>query len=166
MARGTNHNKAWEKCNWRVGTCCLFREKLKLLEIIRVHRAAANATPLLPRAMYRRMLETSTDDSLSCAVQKGGVCASTIVPTYDPELCELSVNGFVILRLHRRQSQHAILCAFEKGGWPPRIEWPVVSDAENHHRDVLHRLNRGQSPQLIEFSCDGSGCGVRWRFIG
>jgi hypothetical protein len=116
--------------------------------------------------MYKRLLETTTDEALRCDVAEGGVCPFSPVPKYDAECCELSLNGIMLLRLKRRQNQHAILYAFEDQGWLPWIAWPLATDAENQHRDVLYRLNHGQSPQLIEFSCDGSGCGVRWKSIG
>ena len=152
-------------CQWRAETCCLLRDKLLMLEIARDHRAAGGATPLAPRTMHERMLEISADEDLCCPGANGGDCPFASSPKFDKGLCELSVNGFVILQLHKRRNQYAVLCAFEDQGWPRRIEWPLDCDAENGHRDTVKSLNRGQKLQLIKFSCDGSGCGVRWEFV-
>jgi len=158
-------NTGRANCIWRTEVTCLFRQKLRLLKIAREHRAAGNAAPLSQRAMHERMWETTTDEALSCAVAQGGSCAFSAVPKYDPSLCELSVNGVVILRLHKRRNQHAVLCALEDQAWAARIEWPFAGDSENQHRDTVYALNRGQIPPLIDFSCDGSGEGLRWELI-
>jgi hypothetical protein len=161
-----NRSETWANCLWRAEACCLLRERLRLLEIARDHRAAGDATPLTPRAMRQRMLETSTDDSLRCSAADGCGCPLEVVPKHDRDRCELSVNGFVILRLGRRQNQHAVLCAFEDQGWPPWIQWPIATDAENGHHDTVKLLNCGQKTvRLIKFSCDGTGEGVRWEFV-
>jgi hypothetical protein len=116
MAMDTDQaRKTWEKCSHHVETCCLFRQKLRILEIARA-AAARNEPRLAPRAMHERMLETTTNDGLCCPVANGGSCPFSTRPKYDAELCELSVHSVIILRLHKRRKQHSILCEFEKQG--------------------------------------------------
>ncbi len=150
----------WQNCQWRFEGLCLLRVKLGLLEVSRV-----SAEPLAPHALLRRLLETTTDDDLTCPADGECNCPFLVRPKYDSHLGELSVNGFVILRLERRRNRHELLRAFEEQGWPSWIETPLHTDCDNSLHDVIYGVNRGQNPWLIDFSSDGTGGGVRWEFI-
>jgi hypothetical protein len=105
-----------------------------------------------------------------CPTLHGGGCPfAAEKPRYDAVRGELSFHYFVNLRLGRLRDRHLVLCAFEDQGWPSRIVDPLVRDRHgpsNGYWDIVYWLNRAQSPRLIDFSCDGSGCGIRWRLAG
>jgi hypothetical protein len=153
-------NVVWQNCKWRVERLCLLRVKLKLVDGILRQRGA-----LGPHAMLRRLLETTTDDDLSCPADGKCYCPFLTMPKYDSDRGELSVNGFVIFSIKKHQNLHQVLCSYEELGWPSRIEDPLGTDSENRLRDAVYWLNRRQNPWLIEFSSDGTGCGIRWQFV-
>jgi hypothetical protein len=100
---------------------------------------------------------------------KIGTAFAAAKPRYDRTRGELSVWGIVVMTLDRLRDRHAVLCALEDQGWPPRIVDPLGRDAhsaENGYCDIVYWLNRPQDPWLIDFSCDGTGHGIRWKLVG
>ncbi len=88
-------------------------------------------------------------------------------PKWDP-LCRLvSFNGAIVKQFKLPSpNQIAILSAFEEEGWPRRIDDPLPprSDIDPKQRlhDTLRSINRNQRNRLLQFSGDGTGCGVVW----
>ncbi len=65
-------------------------------------------------------------------------------------------------------NQEAVLAAFQEEGWPQRIDDPLPPKAEQDPKcrlhDTIKRLNRHQQYPLLQFSGDGTGEGVCWRY--
>ncbi len=96
------------------------------------------------------------------------VSPQTVVkPRYDKLLRQLWVGEVMVLENQRARNRHLVLLAFEEQGWPPAIVDPLGGDgsAENKLRDAVYGLNDGQDPWLIDFSADGTGYGIRWKFV-
>ena len=94
---------------------------------------------------------------------------SAAVPHWDHESRELRYRGCVV-RTVKRPSQAnnivTILRAFEKAGWPSRIEDPFKrkpSD-ETRRRDV-YNLNKKLDRNHMFFACDGDGTGFLWKKV-
>ncbi len=98
--------------------------------------------------------------------QRAGGLKCPYRPCYDSLRRELSVPGRVVREFHRdAENQIAILEAFEKAGWPPRIEnvfprpmpWEVV-----RHRlsNAVSELNEKQ--KKIRFSVERGTQAVLW----
>ena len=90
-----------------------------------------------------------------------------LTPIWDGERQELRV-GMRLVKQFKLPSpnQEIILSCFQEEGWPARIDDPLppVADILPKRRlhDTIKSLNRSQKCQLIRFSGDGSGEGVRW----
>ncbi len=65
-------------------------------------------------------------------------------------------------------NQAAVLAAFEKAGWPPRIPDPLpkmgVRKAKRRRWRTVEALNNGVLPGTIHFRCDGIG-GFQWDVV-
>lgn len=93
------------------------------------------------------------------------------VPQWDRERQELRVGGVLVKRFKApAANQEAILAAFEEENWPHRIDDPLPPQPELEPKrrlhDTINSLNRKQKSQLIRFFGDGSGEGIRWKFVG
>jgi hypothetical protein len=132
-----------DNCNWREETFC------RLLDLL-------------------TLAETANDRR--CSELNGRGCPFAAArPRYDSARGELLFCRAVLFRLVRFRDRHAVLCAFEDHNWPPRIVDPLGRDmrsTQNGYCDIVYWLNRSQSPWLIEFSCDGSRHGIRWKLVG
>lgn len=93
-------------------------------------------------------------------------------PHYDTDRHTLLWCGVVIKQFRRpAKSQHSILEAFEKAGWPLRIDEPHHEDASSFETDLHRRrgtlindLNRLQHAHVrIHFHADETGHGIRWK---
>lgn len=97
---------------------------------------------------------------------------SQLLPRWDVELRELSVDGQLVKRFNSlAPNQEAILTAFEEDGWPQHIFDPLTVNpqqsqpAKRRLNDAVKGLNRYQKNRLIRFSTDGTGEGVRWQWF-
>ena len=88
-------------------------------------------------------------------------------PRWDREARELTWGGMLVRevkRPHHAKNIVAILDAFERAGWPPRIDDPLRrhSSDERRRRDV-ESLNKRLLRPAMRFACDGTGTGFLWR---
>ena len=88
-------------------------------------------------------------------------------PTWDSDRRELRLSGVVVKRYKRPCSnQEIILQTFEEEGWRAKIDDPLPQcddqDAKQRLRGTIKALNRNQRNELIRFSGDGTGEGIRW----
>src|SRR5262245_57547202 len=85
-------------------------------------------------------------------------------PNWDPDHGELTMGGVVIRRVRGRTVARriiAILEAFQRLGWPKRVDHPDPDVDSQTLRESVQSLNRGLS--LIRFEADGTGRGIRWK---
>ena len=92
-------------------------------------------------------------------------------PVWEPCRSELSVGSYVVKRFRcPAPNQQAILEAFERAGWPSRVDDPLPPSAEQCPKRRLHDaikcLNRRQVHAVLRFFGDGSGRGVLWELVG
>lgn len=90
-------------------------------------------------------------------------------PTWLPAVQELWWRGRVVKCFrHDAHNQTAILDAFQKAGWPDRIDDPLprvgARKWKARRRETVRCLNRGLTPGTIRFRSDGVG-GVRWEVV-
>lgn len=91
---------------------------------------------------------------------------SSLLPSYDADLRELSVAGVVILRLPVQGHNLAtVLKALESGGWRARIDKPLNGRPDSsdpaHLANAVYSLNLRQT--LIDFHADGGAVRWQWR---
>lgn len=91
---------------------------------------------------------------------------SSLLPSYDADLRELSVAGVVILHLPAQaRSLAAVLMALDRACWKPRAEKPLngrPGGNDAHHLAVAaYKLNARQS--LIDFHADDGAFRWNWR---
>lgn len=89
------------------------------------------------------------------------------VPHWDAQRRELRWGDYLIKMFKvPAPNQELVLNVFEEEGWPPCIDDPLSSDANQDPKERLHdtikNLNRHQVERLIYFRGNGSGNGVRW----
>ena len=89
------------------------------------------------------------------------------IPTWDRVRQELRFAGVLVKQFKvPSPNQETILGVFEEEHWPPRIDDPLSpkldQDPKRRLHDTINTLNRNQKNQLLRFSGDGSGQGVRW----
>jgi hypothetical protein len=89
------------------------------------------------------------------------------IPHWDSRRRVLSVGGQTVKRYHvPAPNQEAVLDAFQREGWPDRIDDPLPfqagRDSKNRQHFTINRLNQNQQQQLIRFFGDGTGEGVCW----
>jgi hypothetical protein len=92
------------------------------------------------------------------------------IPHWDSKCKELRLGSLLVRRFKRRAPhQEQILSAFERAGWPPRIENPLCSRSgwsfDEQLHDAIKRLNRHQVQRLLSFQGDGTGRGVLWQLV-
>jgi len=88
-------------------------------------------------------------------------------PRFDAGPRALSFGDRVLRRFRRSaHNQLAILVAFQRANWPPRIANPLPhakpTDPGERLRAAIHGLNGGQRPRAIRFFSDGTGDGICW----
>jgi hypothetical protein len=94
-------------------------------------------------------------------------------PRWDAESGELRVGDEIIRRvIPRAKSVRQVLDAFERQGWPRRVDAPFESSARTAAQarysglwlhDTIKSLNNGI--MLIRFRSDGRGAGVCWDWL-
>lgn len=91
-------------------------------------------------------------------------------PHYDTGSRELQWHGQVVKRMQRAGcNQQTVLEAFEKQGWPARIDDPLEADrlidTKARLRETVRALNekQGAGARIRFYSDDG---GVRWEAVG
>jgi hypothetical protein len=97
--------------------------------------------------------------------------ASTPMPQWAAEYRLLRVGERVIKEFRFPAfNQIAILAAFQKEGWPHRIDDPLPPrndiDPKCRLHDTIKRLNRHHKDRLIRFMGDGTGEGICWEYMG
>lgn len=119
-----------------------------------------NEFPVEPRSRGSQLVKDENGRSEQCPVP----CQ---VPAWDGDRQELRL-GDVVVKAYKLPSPHQeqILAAFEKAGWPPRIDDPLPPEpetvAKRRLNDAIESLNRNQKGRLIHFMADGSGDGILW----
>jgi len=87
--------------------------------------------------------------------------------SWNRELGELSYHGTVIRKVSKpNQAKNimAILDTFQEEGWPSRIDDPLTEGPDPERLgQTLQTLNKGLS--MIRFERDGTGKGIRMRFL-
>jgi hypothetical protein len=91
-------------------------------------------------------------------------------PVWEPCRSELRVGSYLVKRFRcPAPNQQAILEAFERAGWPSRVDDPLPPAAEQCPKRRLHDaikcLNRRQVHAVLRFFGDGSGKGVLWELV-
>ena len=115
----------------------------------------------------RRLAQSKTESSQGVTGKMNG----SLRPVWDARLRELRIGGLLVKRFRvPADNQQTVLMVFEEEGWPMRIDDPLPLKPERGQRRAMHdtisSLNRHQANDLIRFSGDGSGEGIRWEFIG
>lgn len=92
------------------------------------------------------------------------------VPQWDKDQRELRIGAVVVKQFKvPAPNQETILAVFQEEGWPPRIDDPLPPHpdqvAKKRLHDTITTLNRHHQHRLIRFLGDGTGQGVRWRFL-
>jgi len=159
----------WLDCVWYSNDCCLMRVKSALIQLERHVAKNGLKSPSTSCEKLEWLGLTSKNDDLGCLLARGKPCPLAVdKPHFDDARRELSAGSVVIMRVIRPRNQERVLRAFQEQNWPPRIDDPLGDDAaiaDNKLRDVVYLLNRSQKPWLIQFTCDGTGSGVRWNFV-
>lgn len=91
-------------------------------------------------------------------------------PRWDSERQQLRWGKAIVKQFKVPASnQERILAAFEEEGWPVRIDDPLPPNGEQNPKrrlhDTINSLNRNQKQNLIRFTGDGSGQGIRWELV-
>jgi hypothetical protein len=91
-------------------------------------------------------------------------------PEWDSQRQELRIGDAVVKQFKvPAANQERILAAFEEEGWPVRIDDPLPPNSEQNPKrrlhDTINSLNRNQKLNLLRFTGDGSGQGVRWELV-
>jgi len=92
-------------------------------------------------------------------------------PIWDRDRKQLRVGDQVIKHFRvPAPCQEAILAAFNKDGWPARIDDPLPpsedQDCKRGLSDAIAGLNRcHKTEDIIRFKGDGSGSGVVWEIV-
>lgn len=92
-------------------------------------------------------------------------------PEWDGQRQELRLGDAVVKQFKvPAANQERILAAFQEEGWPVRIDDPLPPNSEQDSKrrlhDTINSLNRNQKQNLLRFTGDGSGQGVRWELLG
>jgi hypothetical protein len=68
------------------------------------------------------------------------------------------------------QNQELVLAVFEEEGWPASIDDPLpfggTVDRWRRLKSTIHKLNSCQEQAIVRFHGNGTGDGIRWRFVG
>ena len=100
----------------------------------------------------------------SCSVQRQRI------PKWDKELREFWFCGLLVKCFRRpAPAQELILDAFEELEWPVHIDDPLMPqpgiEPKSRLHDSIKRLNNCQLRQLVRFSGNGNGTGIRWEAV-
>ena len=93
-----------------------------------------------------------------------------LLPHWDADRRELILATRAVKRFPQPSpNQERILAAFEEEGWPCRIDDPLPrkpgSDSHRRLQTAIKCLNHHQEHPLIRFAGDGTGEGIRWKFV-
>lgn len=116
---------------------------------------------------------SNTNGKIGSAVRKGEKAdehqaqSVTPHPRWDRAARQLLLGRDVVKQFRvPSPCQELILQVFEEAGWPPYIDDPLPphdgEDRGNRLRATIKALNRHQQRELLHFSGNGSGKGVRW----
>src|SRR4051794_35250398 len=91
---------------------------------------------------------------------------SKVVPRWDASSRTLWLGELLLKEVRdNAESQVAVLSAFERVGWPPRVEAPVPKmDGANLKRrlqETVKNLKRSRKGKPLQFRMDGTGHGIR-----
>ena len=89
-------------------------------------------------------------------------------PVWKAESRELLFRGETVKRFRwPSKEQEIVLAAFQKLGWPERIDDPLPISEQQLLRlhDTAKCLNKNQENNVIRFRIDESGTKVRWEQI-
>lgn len=94
-----------------------------------------------------------------------------VLPSWDAEQRVLRLGKQIVRQFAAHApAQEQILEAFEREGWPQRIDDPLSPDGDVHPstrlNKAIHRLNKHVNSPHMHFCSDGSGHGVRWCLDG
>ena len=92
------------------------------------------------------------------------------LPQWDTAYRQLRVGQYVVKKYRLPSpNQVSVLAAFEKEGWPYRINDPLSPQDEINTKvrlhDTIKRLNRHHKHCVIRFRGDGTGEGVCWQYV-
>jgi hypothetical protein len=104
------------------------------------------------------------------ASANGSANGRTPVPQWDRDRQELRLGAVVVKEFKLSSpNQETILMAFQKEGWPPRIDDPLPPhagvDPKRRLYETIKSLNRNQKQRWLLFMGDGTGEGIRWQVI-
>ena len=126
-------------------------------------------------AAARRACDGHADHGTPCPFmirvpEESDAAAEPRVPTWDAEMRVLCFDGQIVKRFKwHAMNQETVLAAFEKEGWPARIDDPLPpqpeQDSKRRLSDTIKCLNRKQQNPLIHFRGDGTGEGVIWELV-
>jgi hypothetical protein len=91
------------------------------------------------------------------------------IPFYDRK--KVWARGLLVKDFEKpAPDQDTILSAFEEQGWQRRIDDPLPPKHGRQSRkqrlhDAIKRLNQGHKHNVIRFLADGTGTGIRWKFV-
>lgn len=116
---------------------------------------------------FAATLVASINDACEVDLERGN-SGVTVKPYWDAARRELWFDGILLKRFKKPgPNQELILAAFERQGWPKRIDDPLPFKADISPVDRLHdavkRLTRSLDVPLVKFGGDGKGSGARWR---
>lgn len=95
--------------------------------------------------------------------------SKTPVPTWDNHRRQLTVSEYLVKYFRwPAPNQEAVLAAFQEEGWARRVDDPLSpadgQEPKQRLHDTIKCLNKRQRIRLIQFSGDGTGEGVIWRY--
>ncbi len=134
--------------------------------------AEADAAHVAGELLRRQLTEIGADATVivarvSLALREPA--RATEKPRWDAAAGRLCWRGVVVREFRDdAANQSAVLAAFEKAGWPPRIPDPLprrtVTNAKRRRWWTVQALNRGMLSGTIRFASDGVG-GFRWDIV-
>ena len=91
-------------------------------------------------------------------------------PQWDGQRQELRLGDAIVKQFKvPAANQERILAAFDEEGWPVRIDDPLPPNSDQNPKrrlhDTINSLNRNQKQNLLRFTGDGSGQGIRWELV-
>ncbi len=103
----------------------------------------------------------------AAAQEIGRAMDGDAIPHWDRKLRVLSLGGRIVKQFRvPSANQAAVFDAFQREGWPRRIDDPLDYRAGRDSKYRLHftinRMNQSQQHRLIRFFGDGTGEGVCW----
>jgi hypothetical protein len=131
--------------------------------------AVAHALGFVNGPRRESLLEALGADTHPGKASSARARSTAAKPHWDDEARELRYRGQLVRVVKRPDQAHnivAILRAFQKAGWPARIDDPFrrQSNDQTRRRDV-ESLNKRLLKPLLKFECDGNGTGFLWKKI-